>query len=385
MRGQEERRLPLRRMSVPERRLFAEGWVDTTMQRIKGSTNTRDVIPAAAQGPGLFGFYDPATGAFPPVQPPVTAPASGVQTASTVSRAGIFIFKITVNIASTYPWARSLTVQRASITAREVSITARAPQQTVTPSGNTAICNLRIPYLWPSANDVNADFPTCTCRPIIATSARICRRSSCHPTPRPRIFWLQCACSSRRARVGSREVAQTESGTFAVRRACALSCRRLLTSTPGVVVMPVSFSACTRESIERRAAFDAKYAPAGAPPNRDDFTPPADNGLDLGAGLAHKQAYTSVMKRERSALIVLLERSRRFLRWIIYARRPTGAEDDNHEQRGFRRNTRARALTWQSEAALLLTLPRSQPRSASAWPQAKASAQFAARKTCRAR
>ena len=34
-------------------------------------------IPAAAQGPGLFGFYDPATGAFTPVQPPVTLPAAG--------------------------------------------------------------------------------------------------------------------------------------------------------------------------------------------------------------------------------------------------------------------------------------------------------------------
>ena len=43
-------------------------------------------IPAAAQGPGLFGFYDPATGAFTPVQPPVTVPAAGVQAASTVSR-----------------------------------------------------------------------------------------------------------------------------------------------------------------------------------------------------------------------------------------------------------------------------------------------------------
>ena len=60
-------------------------------------------IPAAAQGPGLFGFYDPATGAFTPVQPPVTVPAAGVQAASTVSRSGTFVFKITLRIVSSLP------------------------------------------------------------------------------------------------------------------------------------------------------------------------------------------------------------------------------------------------------------------------------------------
>ena len=121
---------------------------------------TASVIPAAAQGPGLFGFYDPATGAFTPVQPPVAAPASGVQTASTVSRAGNFIFKITVNIASTLP---SGTQPYCSASVNHSAGSAyynESASKNVTPSGTTAICNLRIPYLWPSANDVNAVSPS---------------------------------------------------------------------------------------------------------------------------------------------------------------------------------------------------------------------------------
>jgi len=112
-------------------------------------------IPAAAQGPGLFGFYDPATGAFTPVQPPVTVPAAGVEAASTVSRFGTFVFKITLRIVSSLP-SGTKPYCSASVSHSGVNgYYSESVSTNVTPNGNTAICNLRIPYLWPGANNAN--------------------------------------------------------------------------------------------------------------------------------------------------------------------------------------------------------------------------------------
>jgi len=93
------------------------------------------------------------------------------------------------------------------------------------------------------------------------------------------------------------------------------------------------------------------------------------NGLDLGAALVHKQAYSSVMKRDRSALIVLLERARRFLRWVIF-RAVSNRARTTTMKKGVSSQYAREGADWQNVAALLPTLPRSQPRSASAWPQA---------------
>jgi hypothetical protein len=79
---------------------------------------------------------------------------------STVSRYGTFIFKITVNIASNLPLGTKPYCS-ASVKHSTGSVYYSENASTnVTPSGNTAICNLRIPYLWPSANDVNGVSPS---------------------------------------------------------------------------------------------------------------------------------------------------------------------------------------------------------------------------------
>jgi hypothetical protein len=144
--------------AVYYRRRGAKLWECTMPYRkffLAAAVLAASVIPAAAQGPGLFGFYDPATGAFTPVQPPVAAPAAGVQPASTVSRGGIFKFKITLKIVSilpsgTKPYCSASVNHSAGNLYYSESVSTN-----VTPSGNTAICNLRIPYLWPSANNAS--------------------------------------------------------------------------------------------------------------------------------------------------------------------------------------------------------------------------------------
>ena len=114
------------------------------------------VFPATAQtlaGPGFFGFYNPATGAFQPITPPSAAPATGTQSLATVTRVGTFIFKITIKIVSpvsvipadTKPYCTAYAYHSGTVYFSEnVSSTAHR-------TGNTATCVLRIPYLWTDA------------------------------------------------------------------------------------------------------------------------------------------------------------------------------------------------------------------------------------------
>jgi hypothetical protein len=115
------------------------------------------VIPATAQtltGPGFFGFYDPATGAFQPVTPHSVAPAAGAQSIVAVTRGGTFVFKITIKIisavsvipASTKPSCTAYAYHSGNLYFSENA------SKTASRTGDTATCILRIPYLWVDAD-----------------------------------------------------------------------------------------------------------------------------------------------------------------------------------------------------------------------------------------
>jgi hypothetical protein len=118
------------------------------------------VIPATAQtlvGPGLFGFYDPATGAFRPVMPPSVAPAAGVQPLATVSRGGNFVFKITIKIVSPVSAIPAATKPycSAGVSHSGTAYLSESVSKTSNRVGDTATCVMSIPFLWPNANNAN--------------------------------------------------------------------------------------------------------------------------------------------------------------------------------------------------------------------------------------
>ena len=112
-------------------------------------------IPAAAQGPGLFGFYDPATGAFTPVPPPVAVPAAGVAARlHRLARRHVHI-QDHVRIVSNLDPAEKPNCSASVSHSTGNLYYSECASKTANRNGNTATCTMRIPYLWAAANNAN--------------------------------------------------------------------------------------------------------------------------------------------------------------------------------------------------------------------------------------
>jgi hypothetical protein len=112
-------------------------------------------IPAVAQaptGPGLFGFYNPATGAFQPV-PMGIAPAArsdAIEPAAIVARRGRIVFEISIairtNIGTAEPGCQAGIQHNANFFYSE------SGGATSNRVGNTATCRVVINYRWAQAS-----------------------------------------------------------------------------------------------------------------------------------------------------------------------------------------------------------------------------------------
>lgn len=111
--------------------------------------------PAAAQsaGPGLFGYYDPATGQFQPVNPPVASSASADKAGTT--RTGTFILKLDIKIKSPLTPADSVPSCNVYLYHTGVVSIYDSASKTANRTGDTAKCTMKIVYRWQGANGVN--------------------------------------------------------------------------------------------------------------------------------------------------------------------------------------------------------------------------------------
>jgi hypothetical protein len=109
--------------------------------------------PAAAQtlsGPGVFGFYDAASGVFTPTPAPMAAPASGVEGRAVVARTGKFVFNVTITIVSSL--GTTTPSCSANVNHSGAVFFSESASGTVAVNGNTATCKVEIPYRWGRAS-----------------------------------------------------------------------------------------------------------------------------------------------------------------------------------------------------------------------------------------
>jgi hypothetical protein len=115
-------------------------------------------IAQAPSGSGVFGFYDPASGAFRPatVQPQAAATGPAVDSPQAlVSRSGKVHFKINIKVLSGSP---STTVPSCFLSFSHSGVGINYNESVSfagTRTNNAAQCNITIPYKWVSANNAN--------------------------------------------------------------------------------------------------------------------------------------------------------------------------------------------------------------------------------------
>lgn len=130
------------------------GLVGAALIGIAASTSVGAQAPA---GPGILGFFDPASGSFQAAQvPPAPPQASGPDGPSAlVTRQGAIRFKVIIKVLSGSP-AATLPSCSLSFSHNGVGTSYNESQGVVgTRTGNDALCDLKIFYNWSQANNAN--------------------------------------------------------------------------------------------------------------------------------------------------------------------------------------------------------------------------------------
>jgi hypothetical protein len=115
------------------------------------------VSAQAPSGPGVFGFFDAASGSFRPVTlQQMPSSTTSVEPRAQVSRAGKIRFRLNITVLSGSP-ATELPFCQGSFSHQGV-LHSYSESQNVqgTRVGNNADCIIPVSYSWPAANNANS-------------------------------------------------------------------------------------------------------------------------------------------------------------------------------------------------------------------------------------